>query len=58
VAWANEQWESIEVPLVLVPYRGAMWLARMSHNSADVWRAVGVLADCSELLHMSSVCVE
>ena len=51
-AWANGKWESIEVPLVPVPYRGAMWVARMSHNSDDVWRAIGALAECSELLHM------
>ena len=46
--WANKVWkEAQDAPTVLVPYKGKVWVARMSHNQLDFFFAEGDLFDLS-----------
>ena len=46
--WANKVWkEAGDAPTVLVPYKGIVWLARLSHNQPDFFFAEGDLFDLS-----------
>ena len=49
--WANKVWkENQDAPTVLVPYKGKVWVARMSHNQLDFFFAEGDLFDLNLFL--------
>ena len=43
IDWLNEKWETTAVPVILVPYKTTMYMARFSHNQQKIWKAMRIL---------------
>ena len=43
IDWLNEKWETNAVPVILVPYKTTMYMARFSHNQQKIWKAMRIL---------------